>query len=186
MMAPSTPPIQPRATQRNRPTRFPILQASSAADIVSTDEVSGSTAAGDNPRGLTDWAAYGTRIVTSVPACRKTRCAENDQSGRTDRGLLYDSWNLIGRFRHTGFFVIQGRTLDEREQDTTGARGTRLRLAKLELLEWSEWVQTKVYDERPPTCLQYSIVWKVNLNKKLDCKDTEQDLMLALQLHCES
>jgi hypothetical protein len=100
--------------------------------------VSGSTAAGDNPRGLTDWAAYGTRIV------------------------------------------------DEREQDTTGARGTRLRLAKLELLEWSEWVQTKVYDERPPTCLQYSIVWKVNLNKKLDCKDTEQDLMLALQLHCES
>jgi hypothetical protein len=114
---------------------LPILQASSAADIVSMDDVSGGTAARDSSRGPTDWAACGMGNV------------------------------------------------DEQDQGTTGAQSTRLRLAKLELLDWSEWDRTKAYDERPPTCLHYSIVWKVMLNNKLICKDTEQDLVLAPQYH---
>jgi hypothetical protein len=59
-------------------------------------------------------------------------------------------------------------------------RGRGLSRAKLELLDWFEWDRTKAYDERPPTCLHSSIVWKVTLNNKLICKDTEQDLVLAL------
>jgi hypothetical protein len=72
---------------------------------------------------------------------------------------------------------------DERDQGTTVAQGTRLRPAKLELLDWCEWDWTKAYDELPPTCLHYSIVWKVTLNNKLICKDTEQDLVLTPQYH---
>jgi hypothetical protein len=118
-----------------QPDPLPILQLSSAADLVSMDDVSGGTAAWDISRGPTDWAACGMGNA------------------------------------------------DKQDQGTIGAQSTRLRLAKLELLDWSEWDRTKAYDELPPTCLHYSIVWKVNLNNKLICKDTEQDLVLAPQYH---
>lgn len=36
-----------------------------------------------------------------------------------------------------------------------------------------------MYDEQPPKCLYYSIVWKVTLNNKPVRKNTEQDLVLA-------
>jgi hypothetical protein len=61
------------------------------------------------------------------------------------------------------------RNEDDRDWGATGAQRTRLPLAKLDLLDWSEWDRTKAYDERPPTCLHYSNVWKVNLNNKLIC-----------------
>jgi hypothetical protein len=69
------------------------------------------------------------------------------------------------------------------DERISSAQRTRLSPAKLELLDWAEWDRTKAYDERPPTCLHYSIVWKVALNNKLICKDTEQDLVLAPQYH---
>jgi hypothetical protein len=75
------------------------------------------------------------------------------------------------------------RNGDQRDQGTADVQSARLRPAKLELLEWFEWDRTKAYDERLPICLHYSIVWKIALNNKLICKDTEQDLVLAPQYH---
>ncbi|KAH5617613.1 hypothetical protein HBI23_252390 [Parastagonospora nodorum] len=89
-----------------------------------------------------------------------------------DSPLVPANWSAYGT-----------RNEDDRDRGTIGMQRTRLRPAKLELLEWSEWDQTKAYDECPPTCLHYSIVWKVNLNNKLICKDTDQDLVLAPQYH---
>ncbi|EAT92621.1 hypothetical protein SNOG_16593 [Parastagonospora nodorum SN15] len=63
---------------------------------------------------------------------------------------------------------------DEQDQGAAGAPRTRLPPAKLELLEWSEWDQTKAYDERPLTCLHYSIVLvqkKLSKRRKVTCDD---------------
>ena len=51
--------------------------------------------------------------------------------------------------------------------------------ATLALLERHEWDQDNTYDEDPPTCLHYSIEWKVVVNKKLTSKDTEPDVVVT-------
>ena len=51
--------------------------------------------------------------------------------------------------------------------------------ATLALLERHEWDQNNAYDEDPPTCLHYSIEWKVVVNKKLTSKDTEPDVVVT-------
>jgi hypothetical protein len=99
---PPYPPAQARATanastshsadpascdEAQPPDPPPVLQVSSAADIVSMDDASGGTAARDSPPGPADWAACGTR---------------NE---------------------------------DERDQGTAVAQRSRLRPAKLELLD---------------------------------------------------
>lgn len=48
-----------------------------------------------------------------------------------------------------------------------------LRPEKLRFLGLDEWDERNTYDEEVPTCLHYSIEWKVI------CRDTEQDLVLA-------
>jgi len=54
-----------------------------------------------------------------------------------------------------------------------------VRLEKLRFLGLDEWDERNTYDEEVPTCLHYSIEWKVSVNKKVISRDTEQDLVLA-------
>jgi hypothetical protein len=63
---------------------------------------------------------------------------------------------------------------DSSEPDDT-ARGTvdedasntrqQLQTDRLALLQLSSWEQEKSYNEHPPSCIHYSIEWKVTVNK---------------------
>jgi hypothetical protein len=39
--------------------------------------------------------------------------------------------------------------------------------------------EDNAYDEHPPTCIHYSVEWKLIVEKKLIAKETEPDLVLA-------
>jgi len=47
------------------------------------------------------------------------------------------------------------------------------------LLHIDDWDEEKTCDVKPPSCIRYSIEWKVTVNNKPISKDTEQDLVLA-------
>jgi hypothetical protein len=54
---------------------------------------------------------------------------------------------------------------------------------KLGLLQRVDWDEEKAYNEDPPSCIHYSIEWKITVNNKVISRDTEQDLVLAPSCH---
>jgi hypothetical protein len=68
---------------------------------------------------------------------------------------------------------------DNLSKDVCSQQTAHLQLDKLQLLHIDEWDDENTYDEDPPSCIHYSIEWKVTLNGKLISKDKEQNLMLA-------
>jgi hypothetical protein len=51
--------------------------------------------------------------------------------------------------------------------------------ATLPLLQLADWNKHEAYDERPPSCIYYSIEWRITFYGKLFPKDTEPDVVLA-------
>lgn len=47
------------------------------------------------------------------------------------------------------------------------------------LLQLSEWDENEPYDDEIPTCIHYSIEWKMIYRKKMVFQNTEPDLILA-------
>ena len=56
---------------------------------------------------------------------------------------------------------------------------TQAKPDKLQFLQLDEWNEHNSYEEEVPTCIYYSIEWKVAVNSKELSKDTERDLVLA-------
>ena len=50
---------------------------------------------------------------------------------------------------------------------------------KLRFLQLDKWDEHNSYEEEVPTCIHYSIEWKVVVNNKAVAKDTEQDVVVA-------
>ena len=68
---------------------------------------------------------------------------------------------------------------DNLSDDVSSQQRAYLQPDKLQLLHKDEWDEENTYEEDPPSCIHYSIEWKVTLNGKLISKDTEQNLVLA-------
>lgn len=80
-------------------------------------------------------------------------------------------------YRTPGHEASDSRSISPAQQNQP-QRG-RPRLPLLQLVDWNPNLP---YDESPPTCIHYSIEWKIVLKKGRLSKltnDTEQDLVLA-------
>lgn len=50
---------------------------------------------------------------------------------------------------------------------------------RLHFIQASEWEQEKDYNTDPPSCIRYTILWKVKFSNRIVSKDTEQDIVLT-------
>ncbi|KAI8686735.1 hypothetical protein NCS56_00334500 [Fusarium sp. Ph1] len=64
-------------------------------------------------------------------------------------------------------------------RDTSPLDQARRDRTNLPLLQLADWDEELPYDEQPPTCVYYSIEWKLTLNNRSISKDTEPNLVLA-------
>ncbi|KAN0068078.1 hypothetical protein V8E54_013648, partial [Elaphomyces granulatus] len=69
------------------------------------------------------------------------------------------------------------RGLSDRTRDATHLQ-TQMEPGRLRFLQLDEWDEHNSYSEDVPTCLHYSIEWKVAVNNKVVHRDTEQDVVL--------
>ena len=68
-------------------------------------------------------------------------------------------------------------------RDAGSAGHVRPHSGRLELLDLDEWNENATYDEEPPTCLHYSIEWKVTLNNRLLKKHhTQRELNFGITI----
>ena len=49
----------------------------------------------------------------------------------------------------------------------------------LPFVPYEDWDPDQSYDEQPPTCMHYTMEWKLTLNRRAAAKQTEDDLVLA-------
>jgi hypothetical protein len=77
---------------------------------------------------------------------------------------------------HPPTYRVTHNTLDE---NLVGGQ----QLQKLQFLALADWDEQNSYDEVVPTCLHYSIEWKVSVNNKVISRDTEPDLVLLPTAH---
>ncbi|KAF3404054.1 hypothetical protein F1880_010328, partial [Penicillium rolfsii] len=106
---------------------------------------------------------------------------------------LYDSYDQTGQsplFAPTpgyGFCqtpsVMNPMSPENRLGDDFSAQDQSPQLSQIPLLQLSDWEEGRLYNEHPPTCLHYLVVWKVTFNNKTIRKNTEQGLVLAPRFH---
>lgn len=123
--------------------------------------------------------------VPPVTASPYDTCQPADRPRASQLLESQDIHTIDDEFAQAGTSILDyletGAIADHEGQnkDNRSVQETRSHTARLELLNLDEWDENEAYDEDPPSCLRYSIEWKVTLNNKPISKDTEQNLVLA-------